>query len=65
MEKQEILGEELEVMRAMKVLAKYRAEHKDAGFLRLALLLDALIETTSRKFKCTDCGKEHELYVVL
>lgn len=47
MQKQKINKEELEVMRAMQIVAKYRATHVDSGFARLALLLQLFMDTAT------------------
>lgn len=45
MQKQKINKEELEVMRAMQIVAKYRATHVDSGFARIAELLQLFMDT--------------------
>ena len=57
--------QELEVMKAMQTIAKYRASYLDRGFENLAILLQALLDTTSKTYKCKNCGTEHQLYVIV
>jgi len=59
--------EELELVKAIQVIKKYH--EKEAGGQKVFdqnvwTLIDALIKTTTQKYKCPTCGATLKLYLI-